>query len=331
MTDSPPSPILDVENLRVAFRTREGTLHAVNGVSFRLFPGETLGIVGESGSGKSVSVTSLIGLTPKARTEISADRALFEGADLLGQSAEGLRRIRGARIGMIFQDPMTSFNPVLTIGRQIAEPLIYHKGASRALARAKAVEMLHLVGIPHAEQRVHNYPHELSGGMRQRAMIAMALVCSPEVLFADEPTTALDVTVQAQIVELVRGIRDRLKMSVVWITHDLSLLAGFADRIAVMYGGRIVETGGVDEIYARPNHPYTQGLMQSLPKLRGPRQAELPQISGTPPTLYDAPAGCPFVDRCAVALDLCRHRPPPETALTDSHSSWCWRNGGADA
>jgi oligopeptide/dipeptide ABC transporter ATP-binding protein len=331
MTAGPPDPILDVEDLRVAFRTREGTLHAVNGVSFRLFPGETLGIVGESGSGKSVSITSLIGLTRNARTEVAAERALFEGADLLGQSAEGLRRIRGARIWMIFQDPMTSFNPVLTIGRQIAEPLRYHKRVGRSAARARAIEMLDLVGIPHPGRRVDNYPHELSGGMRQRAMIAMALVCSPEVLFADEPTTALDVTVQAQIVDLVRGIRDRLGMSVVWITHDLSLLAGFADRIAVMYGGRIVETGAVDEIYSRPNHPYTQGLLNSMPRLRGARQDVLPQIGGTPPTLYQPPAGCPFADRCAVALAKCAGRRPPEAALSATHSSWCWLNGGGDA
>src|SRR5512133_3746108 len=259
--------LLDVQGLETQFRTREGTVHAVNGVSFGLKEGETLGIVGESGCGKSVTVMSMLRLIPTPPGKVSAGKALFQGKDLLKMSDEEIRHIRGSQISVIFQDPMTSFNPVLTIGRQVAEPLEVHLGMSRNQAYERVTELMSMVGIPNPKDRLADYPHQFSGGMRQRMMIAMALTCSPQILIADEPTTALDVTIQAQIVELVKKLRDELGMAIVWITHDLGIIAGLADRVNVMYAGYIIEEAEVKRLYANPQHPYTLGLLGSLPRL----------------------------------------------------------------
>jgi oligopeptide/dipeptide ABC transporter ATP-binding protein len=298
------APLLAVDNLRVEFAARR-VVHAVRGLSYTIAPGETLGLVGESGSGKSVSALALLGLLPKRVGRITAGSVLFEGRELVGLSEEQLRHVRGARIAMIFQDPLSSLNPVLTVGRQITEGLETHRGLNHRAASKRAVELLDMVGIPAARRRVDDYPHQFSGGMRQRAMIAMALACEPALLIADEPTTALDVTIRAQILDLLGRLRADLNMAVLMITHDLGVVAGFADRLAVMYAGRIVETGQTEDVLARPEHPYTVGLLQSLPRLDRPRQAELKPIGGTPPDLATRIVGCPFAPRCAWRLDLC--------------------------
>ena len=259
--------VLEVKDLVTQFKTRDGTVHAVNGVSFELQEGETLGIVGESACGKTVTVLSILGLIPNPPGKVVAGSAHYLGKDLLTMSDEEIRFIRGAQISMVFQDPMTSFNPVLTIGRQVAEPVEIHQGVTRKEALERAGELLTLVGIPNAKERLGDYPHQFSGGMRQRAMIAMALACSPTVLIADEPTTALDVTIQAQILDIVKRLRDQLGMAIIWITHDLGIIAGLAQRVNVMYGGFIVEEAPVKELYAHPQHPYTLGLIGSLPRL----------------------------------------------------------------
>jgi oligopeptide/dipeptide ABC transporter ATP-binding protein len=295
--------LLTVDNLHVEFAGRNRTVRAVRGLSYSIRPGETLGLVGESGSGKSVSALSLLGLLPKRVGRVSAGSAIFDGQDLIGMPEEKLRRIRGARIAMIFQDPLSSLNPVLTIGRQITEALETHRGMSNQAARKRAVELLELVGIPGAAKRVNDYPHQFSGGQRQRAMIAMALSCEPSLLIADEPTTALDVTIQAQILSLLRRLRDELGMAVLLITHDLGVVAGFADRLAVMYAGRLVEVGPTEDLLASPSHPYTIGLLRSLPRLDRPRQAALTPIEGSPPDLASDLVGCPFAPRCAWRLE----------------------------
>jgi len=305
------TPLLSVDGLRVEFVGRGRVVRAVRGLSYDIGPGETIGLVGESGSGKSVSALSLLGLLPKRVGNVTAGRAIFQGQDLLHLPEERLRKIRGARIAMIFQDPLSSLNPVLTIGRQITEAIETHLGVNSSVAKKRAIDLLELVGIPSPAARVNDYPHQFSGGMRQRAMIAMALSCEPSLLIADEPTTALDVTIQAQILELLRRLRTELGMAVLLITHDLGVVAGFADRLAVMYAGRIVELGPTATILADPAHPYTIGLLRSLPRLDRPRQAALTPIEGSPPDLAASLSGCPFAPRCGWRLDRCWTDDPP--------------------
>ena len=305
------TPILSVNDLQVEFAGHGRVVRAVRGLSYDIGPGETIGLVGESGSGKSVSALSLLGLLPKRVGKVTAGTAIFQGQDLLHLSEDKLRRIRGARIAMIFQDPLSSLNPVLTIGRQITEAIETHQNVSAKDASKRAIELLELVGIPGAASRINDYPHQFSGGMRQRAMIAMALSCEPSLLIADEPTTALDVTIQAQILELLRRLRAELGMAVLLITHDLGVVAGFADRLAVMYAGRLVELGPTETLLADPAHPYTIGLLRSLPRLDRPRQAALTPIEGSPPDLASTLEGCPFAPRCAWRLDRCWTDAPP--------------------
>ena len=305
------TPILSVNDLQVEFAGHGRVVRAVRGLSYDIGPGETIGLVGESGSGKSVSALSLLGLLPKRVGKVTAGTAIFQGQDLLHLSEDKLRRIRGARIAMIFQDPLSSLNPVLTIGRQITEAIETHQNVSSRDAKKRAIELLELVGIPGAASRINDYPHQFSGGMRQRAMIAMALSCEPSLLIADEPTTALDVTIQAQILELLRRLRAELGMAVLLITHDLGVVAGFADRLAVMYAGRLVELGPTETLLSDPAHPYTIGLLRSLPRLDRPRQAALTPIEGSPPDLASNLEGCPFAPRCAWRLDRCWTDAPP--------------------
>ena len=316
--------VLEIKDLVVRFKTPEGVVHAVNGVTFALQEGETLGVVGESGCGKSVTMLSVLGLIPQPPGKIERGQALFLGKDLLRMSTAELRDIRGAQISMIFQDPMTSLNPVLTVGRQLTEPLEVHQGMNRQEARQRAAKLLELVGIPSTENRLDDYPHQFSGGMRQRVMIAMALACNPQVLIADEPTTALDVTIQAQIVDLAKRLRDTLGMAMIWITHDLGIVAGLAHRVMVMYAGYIVERAPVKELYAHPQHPYTRGLLGSLPRVDESESRRLVNIEGMPPDLLTPPTSCPFAPRCAYAYDRCRQENPSlHTANTD-HEVACW-------
>ncbi|HFQ15531.1 MAG TPA: ABC transporter ATP-binding protein [Rhodobacteraceae bacterium] len=329
MPDGAPK-VLDVQNLNTVFQTRSGEVHAVNRVSFSLKAGELLGVVGESGSGKSVTMMSLIGLIPSPPAEVRAGRVLFDGMDLLKVDADTLRDIRGARIGFVFQDPMTSLNPVFTVGFQLREPLRRHMGLNKRDANRRAVELMELVGIPDAEARLKDYPHQFSGGMRQRVMIAIALACDPEVLIADEPTTALDVTIQAQILELVKELRQKLGMAIIWITHDLGVIAGISDRVMVMYGGQVVEEAPVRELFKNPAHPYTKALLETIPHVRGQRAERLEVIEGQPPILGDAPTACPFRDRCAVAIDICARENPARRPVGDGHDAAC-HLVGADA
>jgi oligopeptide transport system ATP-binding protein len=318
-------PILHVEELVTRFDTPEGTVFAVNGVSFELGEGETLGVVGESGCGKSVTMLSVLQLIPRPPGRIVNGKALFHDSDLLHLSPEEIRHVRGAQIGMIFQDPMTSLNPVLTIGKQVSEPLMLHLGMSKKEAEDRVVELLRLVGIPEAESRLNQYPHQFSGGMRQRVMIAMALACNPQILIADEPTTALDVTIQAQIVDLVKNLRQELGMSVIWITHDLGIVAGIAQRVIVMYAGYIIEEAYVKELYSNPQHPYTLGLLHSLPRLDSSARQRLTDIPGLPPLLLEEPTGCPFAPRCPYVFDRCKENPPLVDIGVD-HRAACWWN-----
>ena len=323
-------PILDVRGLKTVFRTRGGEVHAVNSVSFTLAPGELLGVVGESGSGKSVTMMSLIGLLPSPPAEVRGGQVLFAGRDLLQTPEADLRAIRGRDIGFVFQDPMTSLNPVFTVGFQIREPLRKHLGMSKAQAAARALDLLELVGIPDAKRRLADYPHQFSGGMRQRVMIAIALACEPKVLIADEPTTALDVTIQAQIIELVKDLRHKLGMAIVWITHDLGVIAGIADRVMVMYGGQVVEHGTVAEVFADPRHPYTRALLETIPRLAGQRSARLKVIEGQPPMMAQSPTACPFMARCGHAMDRCARENPQRRAVGSSHDVACfWDPAGA--
>ncbi len=318
------SALLEVRNLETRFYTQEGVVKAVNGISYTLDEGETLGVVGESGCGKSVSVLSMMRLIPSPPGKITGGEVLFEGQDLLKMSQEEIRHIRGNRIAMIFQDPMTSLNPVLTIGRQVSEALELHMGMDKRQARQRTIELLEMVGIPQAEQRIKDYPHQFSGGMRQRVMIAMALSCNPQVLIADEPTTALDVTIQAQIVDLVKRLRDEMGMAVIWITHDLGVVAGLVDRVNVMYAGFIVEMGPVKEIYHCPRHPYTIGLLGSLPRLDERMRRRLKSIEGLPPDLIALPQGCPFAPRCEYAIDRCLEENPTLESVGVDHQVACW-------
>jgi len=318
--------ILEVKNLETNFKTDEGTIHAVNGIDFNLEEGETLGIVGESGCGKSVSMLSLLQLIPNPPGKIVGGEAKFLGHDLLSMSEDEIRHIRGAQISMIFQDPMTSFNPVLTMDSQITEPLKIHTNVSKKEAHDRAVELLTMTGIPNVEERINNYPYQFSGGMRQRAMIAMALMCSPKILIADEPTTALDVTIQAQIIDLVKQLREEISMTIIWITHDLGIIAGIAQRVLVMYAGYIVEEGSVKTIYSNPQHPYTIGLMGSLPKLTSDKKEKLVSIDGLPPVLLEKPTHCPFAPRCSFAFDRCWNEKPPLIEVGKKHKAACWVN-----
>ena len=316
--------ILKVEGLETQFRTQDGMVHAVNGVSFRLKEGETLGIVGESGCGKSVTMMSMMRLIPSPPGKVVAGSAIYQGKDLLKATDDEIREIRGSQISVIFQDPMTSFNPVLTIGRQVAEPLEIHMGMTTKRAYERAAEVLTMVGIPNAKDRLNDYPHQFSGGMRQRAMIAMSLVCTPQILIADEPTTALDVTIQAQIVELVKRLRNDLGMSMIWITHDLGIIAGLAHRVAVMYAGYKIEEAPVRELYKNPQHPYTLGLLSSLPRLDLDTQRRLTSIEGLPPVLFEKPKYCPFAPRCRYVRERCWQENPPLIAVGLDHYSACW-------
>ncbi|MCE1253316.1 MAG: ABC transporter ATP-binding protein [Anaerolineae bacterium] len=316
--------LLSVRGLETQFKTREANVHAVNGVSFDLKEGETLGIVGESGCGKSVTVMSILRLLPQPAGQIVAGEAIFQGKDLLKMSDDEIRHVRGAQISVVFQDPMTSFNPVLTIGEQVAEPLVIHKGLSKKEALDRAVEALSLVGIPRPKDRLNDYPHQFSGGMRQRVMIAMSLTCNPQVLIADEPTTALDVTIQAQIVDLVVRLRDEFKMSIIWITHDLGVIAGLAHRMAVMYGGCIIEESNVKDLYAHPSHPYTLGLLGSLPRLDENQRHRLVSIEGKPPVLYRKPTSCPFAPRCQFKVEHCLNENPALLPIAEGHKVACW-------
>jgi peptide/nickel transport system ATP-binding protein/oligopeptide transport system ATP-binding protein len=315
-------PVLEVRGLKTVFRTRGGEIHAVNDVSFHLERGELLGVVGESGSGKSVTMMSLIRLLPSPPADIRAGEVLLNGQDLLKMDAEALRQVRGAKVGFVFQDPMTSLNPVFTIGSQIMEPLRAHMDMTKAQAEARAVELLELVGIPDARKRLKSYPHQFSGGMRQRVMIAIALACDPDVLIADEPTTALDVTIQAQILELVKDLRQKLGMAIIWITHDLGVIAGIADRVMVMYGGQVVEQAPVRELFANPQHPYTRALLKTIPKISGARDARLKVIEGQPPIMGGAPVACPFRDRCEYRHETCDKVNPKRRAVDGRTVGW---------
>jgi oligopeptide transport system ATP-binding protein len=320
--------LLQVENLKTYFKTRAGYVHAVDGMNFAIKPGEKLAIVGESGCGKSVTSLSIMRLIPQPPGEYVEGRILFEGQDLLEMQESNLRKIRGGQISMIFQDPMTSLNPVLSVGYQISEAVKRHrKGTEDTQAWKRAVEMLDLVGIPDARRRAKSYPHEFSGGMRQRVMIAIALACNPKLLIADEPTTALDVTVQAQILELIGTICSEFGTALILITHDLGVVAGVADRVLVMYAGRVVEEGPTEELFGNPQHPYTIGLLSSVPRLDELRRAELKTIEGAPPDLLKPPAGCAFMPRCLFARTICNMKPPLQ-AMEDepTHSKACWIN-----
>jgi len=322
----PPAPdtVLEVRDLRTFFRTDGHVVKAVDGVSFTVRRGETLGLVGESGSGKSVACLSALRLLPAPPAFHPSGRILYRGHDLLAAPERELERLRGDRLAMIFQDPMTSLNPYLTVARQLTEVLEVHKAAVPAAARRAAIAMLERVGIPDASRRIDQYPHQFSGGMRQRVMIAMALLCEPEVLFADEPTTALDVTIQAQILELIAELQVALGTAVVLVTHDLGVVAGTADRVAVMYAGRIVEEGTTAEVFANPLHPYTRGLLASLPRIDTPPRGTLDAIPGLPPDLGHLPPGCPFHPRCNLATDRCRRDRPPVAVVSPTHRAECF-------
>jgi len=316
--------VLEVKNLHTRFNMDDCTIFAVNGVSFNLKKRELLSIVGESGSGKSVSVKSLLGLIPSPPGDITSGSAHFENKNLLTLSDEEIRQIRGRKIGFIFQDPMTSLNPVLPIGKQIMEPMETHLGLSPAEAKEKTIHLLNLIGFPKAGSRLKDYPHQFSGGMRQRVMIAIALSCTPKILIADEPTTALDVTIQAQIIDVIKDLRNKFDMSIIWITHDLGVVAGIADRVLVMYGGCIVEKAPVKELYTKPQHPYTQGLLGSLPKLGKKNTGRLVNIKGQPPIITKEVACCPFSPRCPYAFEKCHQNNPDLRPFNQSHEVACW-------
>jgi len=318
--------LLQVKNLTTRFNTDDGVVHAVNGISYDIAEGETLGVVGESGCGKSVHALSIMRLIPIPPGEITDGEVIFRGQDLLALNDNDMRHVRGSDIAMIFQDPMTFLNPVFTVGFQIAEALQLHMSMNKKQAYARAAELLDIVGIPNATQRLNDYPHEFSGGMRQRAMIAMGLSCNPGLLIADEPTTALDVTIQAQIIELVKELREELGMAIVWITHDLGIVAGLVDRVQVMYAGYIVERADVDELYKNPAHPYTLGLLKSLPRVDKGRVADerLTPVHGRPPDQLNLGKGCPFAPRCDYVIDRCKAENPALREISPDHEIACW-------
>jgi oligopeptide transport system ATP-binding protein len=318
------TPLLEVRDLTVRFYTLDGVVHAVNGVSYTLEEGQTLGIVGESGCGKSVSALSVMGLIPQPPGRIVAGQVLHQGQNLLALGEVEMEQVRGREIAMVFQDPTTSLNPVLTIGRQISEALQVHMGMNKEQARKRSIELLEMVNIPQAADRYSDYPHQFSGGMRQRAMIAMALSCNPGILIADEPTTALDVTIQAQIIDLIKKLRDGIGMAIIWITHDLGIIAGLAETVVVMYAGFIVERGSVDDIYGDPRHPYTLALLSSLPRVDRTSGERLATIPGLPPDLLGLPPGCPFAPRCAYVVERCRQENPQLEPIGLGHEIACW-------
>jgi len=317
---------LEVKDLRTRFHTPEGTVYAVNGVSFTLKEGETLAVVGESGCGKSVTMMSILRLISTPPGEIASGVVTYRDRDLLKLEEYEMEHIRGKEIAMIFQDPMTSLNPVLTVGRQLTETLRTHTPMDSEQSRRRAVTLLDWVGIPDASKRLGNYPHQFSGGMRQRVMIAMALACTPSLLIADEPTTALDVTIQAQIIELVKRLKEDVGMAMIWITHDLGVVAGMADRVIVMYAGFIVEEADVDDLYDNPLHPYTLALLQALPRADRRREKNLKSIQGVPPNLFSEPRGCPFAPRCEFVQERCVSDNPPLAEIENKHKVACWVN-----
>ena len=320
-------PLLEIRDLHTEFRTGAGIVRAVDGVSYSVDPGETVAIVGESGSGKSVSAMSILRLIPDPPGRITQGEILFTGRDLMGLSEAEMRQIRGGEIGMVFQEPMTSLNPVLTIGRQLTEGLQQHRGMDRIAAQNRAVELLNLVGIADPARRLKQYPHQLSGGMRQRIMIAIALACDPKLIIADEPTTALDVTIQAQILELMKRLTQQLNVALIIITHNLGVVARYANRVNVMYAGRIVESGTANAIYHDPRHPYTIALLRSVPRLDRPRQMRLDPVEGQPPDLTRLDDGCSFRPRCRFAIDICAASQPPLTPSgDDGHMAACFRS-----
>jgi len=315
--------LLEVRNVKTSFFTHVGEVQAVRGVDFTLNKGEAIGIVGESGSGKSVTSLSIMRLL-QYPGKIKDGEIIFKGEDLLKKSEKEMMAIRGNEIAMIFQDPMTSLNPVYTVGNQIMEAIMKHQKLSKAEAKKKAIEMLKLVGIPSPERRVDNYPHEFSGGMRQRAMIAIALSCEPDLLIADEPTTALDVTIQAQILQLMKDLKERINTAIILITHDLGVVADVCQRIIVMYGGLVMEEGTTEDIFYNPKHPYTMGLLKSIPRMDSKEKKRLVPIEGTPPDLLNPPKGCPFKDRCPYAMRICAEKRPPYFNISEGHRAMCW-------
>jgi oligopeptide/dipeptide ABC transporter ATP-binding protein len=317
---------MKVSGLATQFFTEDGIVKAVDGIEYDLEEGETLGLVGESGCGKSVSALSVLRLIPNPPGRIVGGEVMFEGQDLLKLSEEDMRHIRGNRISMVFQEPMTSLNPILTIGRQITEPLELHMDMTSRQAEERAIELLGLVGIPDAAARINDYPHQFSGGMRQRVMIAMALSCNPKLLIADEPTTALDVTIQAQVLELMQKAAKEVGASLIVITHNLGVVARYADRVNVMYAGKIIERGSATDIYKNPKHPYTLGLLRSVPRLDEPRKEKLSPIEGMPPDLVDLPSGCSFRARCTYAVDRCAEETPPLASVGEGHLAACWES-----
>ncbi len=324
------APLLQVKDLKTHFFTDDGVVKAVDGITYDLEEGETLGLVGESGCGKSVSALSLLRLIPTPPGKIVGGEVIFEGEDLLQVDEDEIRHVRGNKIAMVFQEPMTSLNPVLTIGAQIMESIQLHLGLNNEEARARSVELLDMVGIPEAAGRLRDYPHQFSGGMRQRVMIAMALSCNPQLLLADEPTTALDVTIQAQVLEIMARLATELGTAVVVITHNLGVVARYADRVNVMYAGKIVEGGTADDIFLRPRHPYTVGLMFSVPRLDAEEHVRLATIEGQPPLLIDPIPGCSFEPRCDWRIDRCATEPPPLELMEEGHFACCWRNPRED-
>lgn len=318
--------ILEIKDLCVEFKTVEGTVKAINHLNYTLHKGEKLGIVGESGSGKSVSSLGIMQLIPNPPGEIVGGEILYKGQDLVKKSEKDMQKIRGNEISMIFQEPMTSLNPIIKCGRQIAESLRLHRGMNKKEAMEEAIRMMQAVGIANPEVRAHEYPHQMSGGMRQRVMIAMALACQPQILIADEPTTALDVTIQAQILELMMELKEKLGMAIIMITHDLGVVASMCDRIAVMYAGRIVEYGTTDDIFYNPKHEYTKGLLKSIPRLDAKEHERLVPIEGTPIDLLNPPAGCPFAPRCSNCMKICLREMAPVTTFDDVHYTQCWMN-----
>ncbi|GIN85039.1 ABC transporter ATP-binding protein [Heyndrickxia sporothermodurans] len=318
--------LLEVSNLEVNFKTYGGEVKAVRDVSFHVNKGEIMAIVGESGSGKSVTVQTIMDLIPTPPGIIKGGKILFQGKDLLKLSKREMRKMKGSKLSMVFQDPMTSLNPTMKVGKQIEESILNHQTVTKAEARKTAVEMIRLVGIPNPEERYHQYPHEFSGGMRQRAMIAIALACNPELLIADEPTTALDVTIQAQVLNLMKELKEKTDTSIILITHDLGVVAETAQRVAVMYAGVIVETASVDDIFESPKHPYTWGLLESIPNVESAEKERLIPIEGSPPDLFNPPKGCPFAARCKYAMEVCVDHMPPDFDIGNGHTAKCWLN-----
>jgi peptide/nickel transport system ATP-binding protein/oligopeptide transport system ATP-binding protein len=318
------APLLEVRNIKTYFHTQDGIVKAVDGVSYDVNRGETIALVGESGCGKTVSALSILRLVAEPAGKILAGEIIFDGVDLLKLSDEDMHKMRGARISIIFQEPQTSLNPVLTIGRQISEGLEFHKNMSLRDGMQEATRLLKLVGIPHPERRIYDYPHQFSGGMRQRAMIAIAIACQPQLIIADEPTTVVDVTIQAQLLELIRNITNEFNTSLILITHNLGIVARYAKRVFVMYAGNIVEYGSAMDVYHLPSHPYTAGLLASVPRLDEPRKVRLQSIEGQPPDLIAPPRGCAFQDRCAYSIPQCLNEKPPLQEIGPNHYTACW-------